>query len=301
MIIFLIVLIVVLLLLWSVYLPFYREKTVHLEPNEDKCFAPECKSIVRKNNNNKAILFIHGFPTTPNMYAWASEYAFLHDYDVYVPLIPSFGTDPKDMIKTNFSSWFDYIDRYYQKLREEYQEVYVIGVSMGGAMTLKLAEKYSGTDKEMKKIAVLSAPVVYNSIKDGVITSASAYLGRILKFFIPSLNARNTTTLEGHNDGDEKWFGYLGTFPRQGISLIYNLKFIRKDLPLIKVPMIAIHDRTDKTVPFKNLLIIKAETNTDSEFIETEMGEECIHSHHSLLKYESCRKGLMDRILDFFK
>lgn len=292
---------IVAIVLWSVYLPFYREKTIKLKSDESKCFSPKCRSIVIDNNNDRAILFIHGFPTTPDMYSYVTKYSASFGYDVYSPLIPTFGADYKEMRKTNFSSWFAFIDKYYLNLRKRYQKVYVVGVSMGGAMTLKLAEKYSNTENAMTKIAVLSAPVVYNSIKDGVVTEPLAYFARILQFFIPSLNAEPTTSLPGHNDGDENWVGYKGVFVRQGVSLIYNFKIIRKELGKIKVPMIAMHDRGDKTVPFGNFKIIQNETDTISEFIETEIGDEMIHTHHSLLSYDSTKKNLMDRILAFFE
>lgn len=296
-----IIIIIIAILLWSIYFPFYREKTITLIPDEDKCFSPECKSIVIKNNNKRAILFIHGFPSTPYMYSWATEYASTYGYDVYAPLIPTFGADYKEFAKTNFSSWFGYIDSYYNKLREEYKELYVIGVSMGGAMTLKLAEEYSGTNKAMDGIAVVSAPVVYNSfIRDRIVTNPLGYIARIIKIFVPYIGARTCTETPEYNDGEENWHGYRGTFPKQGVSLMYNFKIIRKDLNKIKVPMIAIHDETDKTVPYGNLDIIKKETNTKSEFYTSSMGEESINTHHALLTYESTRKPLMDKILSFF-
>lgn len=289
-----------LVLIWSIFLPFYKEKKIDLLPDEDRCFSPECKTIEIKKGNNKAILFIHGFPTTPYMYSWASEYASNHGYDTFVPLIPTFGSDYKDMLKTNFSSWFSYIDNYYKNLHDKYEKIYVVGVSMGGAITLKLAEKYSEAESQMNGIAVLSAPVVYNSIKDGIITNPLGYFARIIGLFIPAIMPRPTTSIPSHNDGDENWHGYRGIFIKQGISLFYNFKQIRKELYKISVPMIAGHERSDKTVPFKNLEIIKKETNTNSIFFETEMGDGLIHSHHALLSYDSTKKILMDKILSFF-
>ena len=121
MIVSLIISLLILVLLWSIYMPFYREKTIELQSNEAKCFSPRCRSIVYKNNNKKAVLFIHGFPTTPYMYDWATKYMRDKSYDVYSPLIPTFGADMKEFEKTNFSSWFHFIDEYYKKLRGEYE------------------------------------------------------------------------------------------------------------------------------------------------------------------------------------
>ena len=290
--------VIIILLWWSICLPFYKEKTRILTPNEDKCFSKDNRTIEIKNNNEKAMLFIHGFPTTPYMYSWVTKYTSEHGYDVYAPLIPTFGADWKEFLKTNFSSWFEYINTYYKNLRTEYKEVYVVGVSMGGAMTLKLAE----TNNDMDGIAVLSAPVTYNSLlKDGIVTHPLGYLARLLKLFSPQIGAKPCTYIPGHNDGDENWHGYRGVFLKHGVSLMYNFKAIRRDLGKIKVPMIAIHERSDKTVPFKNLQIIENETHTKAEFHETEMGEGLKHTHHALLSYDSTKKPVMDKILQFFE
>ncbi len=298
---FLLIGVVVLLILWSVFLPFYKEKAKPLYPNEDKCFSPNCRTITIKKGYKRAMLFIHGFPTTPYMYSWATGYASEHGYDVYAPLIPTFGSDCKELLKTNFSSWFEYINTYYLKLREEYEELYVVGVSMGGTMTLKLAEIHSNTNSEMTAIAVLSSPVVYNSfIKDRIVTNPLGYFARLLKLFVPSIGVKPYTGNPKHNDGDEHWHGYKGIFIKQGVSLMYNFKSIRNDLPKISVPMLVIHERSDKTVPFKNFEIIRRETNTYSCFLETSMGDNLLHSHHALLSYNSTQKPLMDRIIDFF-
>lgn len=301
-ILIIILLIIVLIIIWSVFMPFYREKTIPLIPDESKCFSERCHSIIYKEGNKKAVLFIHGFPTTPYMYKWATEYMRVRSYDVFAPLIPTFGADIKEFEKSNFSSWFSYIDNYYMKLRKEYGTLNVIGVSMGGAMTLKLTEIHSDDGMAPDAIAVISAPVVYNSLfRDHIVTKPAGYFIRLIKLFIPSINAEKSTGIAGHNDGDENWTGYRGLYSTPGCSLIWNLKRIRKDLCRIHVPMISIHDEGDKTVPYGNQGIIKRETDTDSVFISQKMGDEYIHTHHALLSYNSCQKELMDIIYAFLE
>lgn len=289
--------------IWSSCLLFYKEKAEVLKSDEDKVFSPDNRSIVKTQSSDRAILFIHGFPTTPYMYKNAAEYAYDKGYDVYAPLIPTFGADYKEFAKTNFSSWYLYIKNYYSDLRERYKELYVVGVSMGGMMTLKLAEDFSATPMAMDGIAVLSAPVVYNSLfKYGVVTNFLAYFGRIVGLFTPYIFPKNVTEHPDCNDGDEAWHGYGGTFPRQGVSIMYNTKEIRENLSRISVPMIAIHDYNDKTVPYKNHEIIKSLVSTErSKYIETDMPSTSINSHHALLSYDSTYRPLMDEILSFFE
>ena len=300
--IIIIALFITLLLLWSIYLPFYKEKTVVLESDESKCFSPRCKSVVYKNDNKKAVLFIHGFPSTPYMYDYATKYMRDKGYDVYAPLIPTFGADIKEFERTNFSSWFLFIDNYYKKLRTQYDTLDVIGVSMGGAMTLKLAEVHSSDGLKPNAIAVVAAPVTLNSFfRDGIVTNKGVYFVRIIRPFFASYKAYIGTELKDHNDGDETWTGYHGFFSTPTLSLSWNLKIIRRELGRINVPMISFHDEGDRTVPFKNQVIIERETHTKSIFIKQKMDDKYIHTHHALLSYHSCQEELMDKIYTFLE
>lgn len=293
--ILLVIILLILFYLWSACLPLYHEKTEKLISDESKCFDPGCKSIVIRQDSGKAVLMIHGYPTTPAMYRYAAERLREAGWDVYAPLIPSFGTDWHDFEKTNFSSWYAWIEGYYRNLRKEYSTVCVIGTSMGGAMALKLAER-----EKPDAIVTVGAPVVYNSLfRDYVITDWISYLGRIIALFIPSLGAGIVKGKPESNDGNEEWLGYKGQFPRQGVSLIWNLKAIRKNLAIITSPVLSIHDKGDRTVPFANQGIIRREIKAEAEFIVTEMGEECHHTHHALLMYHSVQAELMDKIIAF--
>ena len=297
MVIFIAILsILILIYLWSSCLLFYREKRKPLVSDESKCFDQACRSIVIRQGSDKAVLMVHGFPTTPAMYRYASECMKEEGYDVFAPLIPSFGADWHDFVETDFSSWYGWIEDYYLRLCSEYSSACVSGISMGGAMTLRLAETH-----RVKAAAVIGAPVVYNSLfRDHIVTSWPAYLLRIIGVFTPAIKPGIVRERPGANDGNEDWKGYSGTFPRQGASLVWNLRAIRRDLPLIDSPILSIHDRGDRTVPFANQGILKREMDTEAVFIETEMDSSCRHSHHALLMYRSVQSELMDRIISFF-
>ena len=300
-----IITIVVLLLLfiwWNMFLPFYKDWNKEiLVSDESKCFSDRCKSIIyKKEGNKRAILMIHGFPSTPQMYEYASARCRDASYDVYVPLIPTFGSDWHEFAKTNFTQWFTFISSYYEKLRKEYDFLAVLGVSMGGAMTLKIAEKYSSTPLAPDKIVVISAPVAYNNIRYHIFTSKAAYFARTVGLFKPCINPHIIAGRKDGNDGNEDWTGYGGTYIKQGLSLSRAFDTIRKDLKKIKVPMFEMHDRGDKTVPFNNLAVIEKFCHDNIVVCrKVEMKGNFNHSHHSLLMYHSVQKEYMDDILNF--
>jgi carboxylesterase len=298
---YIILVLIIAFILWNTTLIGYRDRNVEpLTVDESKACCEEAKSIIRvKPENKQAILLIHGFPSTPSVYHYSAERFHEAGLDVYAPLLPGFGTDPKQFAHTTFTQWFSYLCNYYENLRGQYETLYVLGISMGGMMTLKLGETYCQGTLAPDKLVTIAAPVVYNSLKDGIITDWKQYISRTLGLFTPSIGAHVVTGNPKGEDGSEYWYGYGGLFIRPGLSLVHAMKEVRKNLGKITCPLFSIHDVNDQTVPFKNLKIIEREQNSvDFHILETEM-DDYNHSRHALLLYRSIQQSLTDTILEF--
>jgi carboxylesterase len=299
-----IIIFIILLLTWSITLVFYHDRDVTpIETDESKCFAPRCHSIIRIHEDEKAdtaILMIHGFPSTPHVYEYSSKKMYDSGIDTYAYLMPGFGTSPDDFVKTNFTQWFDFECRRYEELKKKYKNVFVLGTSMGGLMTLKFGEKYSGTEMEPNAIITISAPIVFNSIKDRIISNKYWAFTRILNIFVKSIGANTVNGIDSE-DGNEDWTGYHGLFFNQSMSLIKAEKIVRKEFNKLTCPLLSIHDTGDKTVPFKNFGIIAKENGSkDYEGRVTRM-KNYSHSHHVLLLYRSSRVKLTEEIIKYMK
>jgi carboxylesterase len=134
---------------------FYKDRNTEvLDSDESKCFSPKCHSIVKVHSErvDTAILQIHGFPSTPHVYEYSSDEFYKAGFDTYAFLMPGFGTSIEDFNKTNFTTWFDFQCRKYEELKQKYKNVIILGISMGGLITLKLGEKYSNTKLEPNAI-----------------------------------------------------------------------------------------------------------------------------------------------------
>ena len=298
----LIFLFLLLFIFWNVTLIGYKEPNLSpLESDESLCFCEEAKSIILVQNSKQAILLVHGFPTTPFLYNYSAPRFFEAGLDVYAPLLPGFGTDVKVFEQTSFSQWFSYLCSYYEKLRAQYENLYVLGISMGGLMTLKLGEIYCSTDQAPDKLVTIAAPVVFNSFKDRVFTNILAYFMRTVALFKASKNPKTICGNPKGEDGNEQWVGYGGIFYRAGLSLMHAMKEVRKKLPLITCPLFSIHEINDKTVPFQNLKIIQKENrSSDFKTLETKMGA-FNHTRHALLMYHSIQKELTETIIEFLQ
>ena len=87
------------------------------------------------------VLLSHGFTgTTQSMRPWA-EHLAAAGLTVRAPRLPGHGTTWQDMNTTSWDDWYGELERAFDDLRRRCESVFVMGLSMGGTLTLRLAEQ----------------------------------------------------------------------------------------------------------------------------------------------------------------
>lgn len=85
------------------------------------------------------VLLCHGFTGTPqSLRGWAEELAAA-GYSVEVPLLPGHGTTWQEMNRSTWQDWYGTLDTSLTDLRARCSSIFVAGLSMGGALALRLA------------------------------------------------------------------------------------------------------------------------------------------------------------------
>lgn len=88
-----------------------------------------------------AVLLIHGFTGSPMaMQPWADSLA-LAGFDTDVPLLPGHGTQWQDMVGRGYDQWIHATEAAFDELARTHEQVFVAGLSMGGALALHLATR----------------------------------------------------------------------------------------------------------------------------------------------------------------
>jgi len=88
------------------------------------------------------VLFLHGFTASPwTLREWATRTAEA-GYRVAVPRLPGHGTSWRELEVTDSRDWYAAAERAFLDLRKECAQVFVAGLSMGGALALQLAEHH---------------------------------------------------------------------------------------------------------------------------------------------------------------
>lgn len=90
-------------------------------------------------------LLCHGFTGSPRSLRDWAEHLIAAGLRVEVPLLPGHGTSWQDLNRVTWTDWYVTVEQALVRLRHECDRVFVGGLSMGGALALRLAEQ-RGTD-----------------------------------------------------------------------------------------------------------------------------------------------------------
>lgn len=89
-----------------------------------------------------AVLFCHGFTATPGTLRDWARYTADAGFTVSLPRLPGHGTTWQELGVTDWRDWFACLDREFNLLRRRCDQVFLAGMSMGGALALRIAELY---------------------------------------------------------------------------------------------------------------------------------------------------------------
>jgi carboxylesterase len=103
---------------------------------------PGAESYFHAGTSGTGVLLCHGFTGSPgSLRPWA-EYLAEAGLTVSVPRLPGHGTTWQEMSRTRWEDWYAEADRAYKELRGQSADIFVMGLSMGGCLALRMAEEH---------------------------------------------------------------------------------------------------------------------------------------------------------------
>ncbi len=188
-----------------------------------------------EGTSNKAVLLIHGYTGTPAEMRLLGEYLQKRGFNVLGIRLPGHGTSAEELKQTTAVDWYAVAERAFKDLQARFACVMVAGLSMGGLLTLKLAKEYA-----VEKIALIATPIF-------VPDKRLPFL-RILKYFVPYI-AKNK---KDYGEAQPYNLSYSRMPTRPLISLFRLLHQCKNALSSIKVPVLILQSKTEKTVSPKS-------------------------------------------------
>ncbi|WP_093801240.1 carboxylesterase [Streptomyces sp. Wb2n-11] len=188
----------------------------------------------RHEGGEVGVLLCHGFTGSPqSLRPWAGHLAE-RGLTVSLPLLPGHGTRWEDMQLTGWQDWYAEVDRELRVLSRQCSQVFVFGLSMGGALTLRLAAKHGD--------AISGIAVVNPANK---VHGLSAYALPVARHLV-----RTTKGLRSDiaRTGVEE-VGY-DRVPLHAAHSVRNFfRIVDSELPQVTQPMLLLHSPQDHVVP----------------------------------------------------
>lgn len=186
------------------------------------------------------VVVCHGFTGSPeSMRPWA-EYLSEEGFAVNMPLLPGHGTNWQELSRTPWQQWYTGIESAYFELSSRCEKVFIAGLSMGGALALRLAEHH---------------PVAGLALVNPGLTAADprAKFAGLLRYVVKSVPAIGNDIIK---PGMEEH-----AYPRTPVAAVHQLNLLFKEttnnLSLVSAPTILFRSTIDHVVPDSSVTAIK--------------------------------------------
>lgn len=186
-----------------------------------------------------AFLLIHGFTGTHYEMVPLEEFLVSKGYYVNNITLPGHETTIEDMAKTKWREWVNYAQNQLQNLCKDYENVFIGGLSMGGAITLYLG----ANNPDIAGIIVMATP--YKPVDWRML------LIRILPIHIFFKHKKYIETGWEDLDSLESHKSY-GKYPLRSIAELHKLLVkVNKLVPRVSIPILVVQSRNDFSIPSK--------------------------------------------------
>lgn len=185
-------------------------------------------------------LLVHGFTGSPSEIRPLGEYLAARGIAVEAPLLAGHGTSVSDLSRTSWQDWVDSTRTGLESLRRQpVDEIYLIGLSMGGLLCLYLASMESG----ISGTAALNSPIW---LRDPRVFFTP--LLRIVNSFNPRWFAEVAKGPKGlrYKEAGER-FAYDTVSPTAVAELLSFIRQVKKTLPDVTVPALVVQSCADET------------------------------------------------------
>ena len=202
----------------------------------------------RQDGGPVGVLVLHGFTGSPkSVTPWGRALAE-QGWAVSVPLLPGHGTRWQDMNQTTWQDWYHEAERALRDLRSTCDTVFVMGLSMGGSLALKLAEEHGD---DIRGLALVN-PAVHTERPD-------RFLLPILHHIIGGFpGISNDIAKPGQDEG-----AYDRIPLKAAHSLSQMWRDVKADLPRISTPLLLFRSAEDHVVEPSNAAWILDHVSSD--------------------------------------
>src|SRR4030067_552205 len=184
--------------------------------------------------NRTGCLLVHGFTGAPKEMRWMGEYLWNQGYTILGVRLAGHATHPEDMLRMRWKDWIASLEDGYCLLKDSVDQVFVIGLSMGGILSLQFSAQHT-----VSGVVAMSTP--YALPDDPRLPFI-----RIMSLLKPWMAQGPSDWHNPEAAQDHVCYPY---FPTRAVMQLRDLlREMRAALPKVSVPVLLIHSRQDAGV-----------------------------------------------------
>jgi carboxylesterase len=196
---------------------------------------PGAEPWSHEGDGRHGAVVVHGFTGNPASMRGVADALAAAGFHIEMPRLPGHGTVVDDMLPTRWADWVAEAEAAYQRLAQRAEHIVVVGLSMGGALTLRL-----GADHPETAGLVCINPVAQPQPVE-------------ITDMLRDLAAGGTTVLPGIGsdiaDPDAKESAYEGTPVEPLRSLLVDgMEPLSREYPGILIPLLLMNSPQDHVV-----------------------------------------------------
>ena len=230
---------------------------------------------------SSGVLLVHGFTGLPAELFLLGEFLNRQNFTVLCPRLAGHGTDENDLMRTTKDDWFNSVLDGFHILRGVCEKIFVVGHSMGGLLTLKLA-----AEKNLSKIVTLAAPIF---IDDG--------LG--LKNLPPKEFCGNACIIQPRRKLNDVPQAANEVYKKTPLVSVHELVGLIDDaknfLPKVTAPILIMHGEDDHTAQPRSARFIMDNVGSPDKKIIT------VPNSGHLLPLDENRDFVFESVLNFLR
>ncbi|MGQ0603718.1 MAG: alpha/beta hydrolase [Anaerolineales bacterium] len=200
-----------------------------LRPGSEPFFLP---------GSSTGVLLLHGFTGAPSDMRPLAEALHADGLTVHGVRLAHHGTQAEDMNRAHWRDWAASALDGYHLLRAQCERVFVMGLSMGGMLTLRLAAQLP-----LAGVVAMSTPSLLFYQRSGWRPHFAGALSAIFRYVIKNDVAHGV-----------QYGGSYPVFPTAAVGQFYALlKDTDPLLPNVSVPVLLIHSHGDDFIPGESM------------------------------------------------
>lgn len=219
------------------------------------------QSVSSRSNSRIGVLLLHGFTGTPaSLRPWA-DHLVQANLSVELPVLPGHATSWRELNRTTWHQWYAAAKLALLKLSQDSEQIFVAGLSMGGALALRLAQHHSD----------ISGLILVNPALQA--KNKLLHLAPALSKLIPSVpSIGNDIAKPGMTE-----HSYNRTPVAAAASMLDLWSDVKKGLHLVDKPIQVFTSKNDHVVPVSSSNLILQSISTAPHLREQVLLEKSFH------------------------